>query len=77
MLRDFGIVTLIDLSVSLVGVLVALPAALVIAERDEPAALARGPRTFRLTVAGALRSLGAGKRLGRATRRAGSGHEPA
>jgi hydrophobe/amphiphile efflux-3 (HAE3) family protein len=32
MLRDFGLVTLIDLSVSLVGVLVALPAALVIAE---------------------------------------------
>jgi hypothetical protein len=76
MLRDFGIVTLIDLSVSLVGVLVALPAALVIAERDEPAALARGPRASRL-VAGALRSVGAGKRLGRTTRRAGSGHEPA
>jgi uncharacterized protein len=35
MLRDFGLVTLIDLSVSLVGVLVALPAALVIA--DAPA----------------------------------------
>jgi hydrophobe/amphiphile efflux-3 (HAE3) family protein len=33
MLRDFGLVTLIDLSVSLVGVLVALPATLVIAER--------------------------------------------
>jgi uncharacterized protein len=32
MLRDFGLVTLIDLSVSLVGVLVALPATLVIAE---------------------------------------------
>ena len=32
MLRDFGIVTLIDLSVSLVGVLVALPAALLLAE---------------------------------------------
>jgi uncharacterized protein len=31
MLRDFGLVTLIDLSVSLVGVLVALPAALVLA----------------------------------------------
>jgi predicted RND superfamily exporter protein len=30
MLRDFGLVTLIDLSVSLVGVLVALPAALVL-----------------------------------------------
>jgi uncharacterized protein len=42
MLRDFGLVTLIDLSASLVGVLVALPAALVIAERDdEPARLRR------------------------------------
>jgi predicted RND superfamily exporter protein len=35
MLRDFGLVTLIDLSVSLVGVLIALPAVLVIAERGE------------------------------------------
>jgi predicted RND superfamily exporter protein len=35
MLRDFGIVTLVDLSVSLVGVLVALPAALLLAEPDE------------------------------------------
>jgi predicted RND superfamily exporter protein len=32
MLRDFGFVTLIDLSVSLVGVLVALPAALLLVE---------------------------------------------
>jgi uncharacterized protein len=32
MLRDFGVVTLIDLSVSLVGVLVALPAALLLVE---------------------------------------------
>jgi hydrophobe/amphiphile efflux-3 (HAE3) family protein len=36
MLRDFGLVTLIDLSVSLVGVLVALPATLVLAERERP-----------------------------------------
>jgi uncharacterized protein len=43
MLRDFGLVTLIDLSVSLVGVLIALPATLVIADaaaegggRDQP-----------------------------------------
>jgi len=35
MLRDFGFVTLVDLSVSLIGVLVALPAAVVIAERKE------------------------------------------
>ncbi len=34
MLRDFGLVTVIDLGVSLVGVLVALPAALVLAERS-------------------------------------------
>jgi hypothetical protein len=32
MLRDFGVVTLIDLTVSLIGVLVALPATLVLAE---------------------------------------------
>ena len=36
MLRDFGLVTLIDLSVSLLGVLVALPAVLVLAERGRP-----------------------------------------
>ncbi|HEY0517564.1 MAG TPA: MMPL family transporter, partial [Solirubrobacteraceae bacterium] len=36
MLRDFGLVTLIDLSVSLLGVLVALPAAVVLAERGAP-----------------------------------------
>jgi uncharacterized protein len=79
MLRDFGIVTLIDLSVSLVGVLVALPAALVLAQRDEPAALATGPRG---RLAGLLDGLGAvdvrsRRRGARATRRAGSGHEPA
>ena len=34
MLRDFGLVTLVDLTVSLLGVLVALPAALVLAERS-------------------------------------------
>jgi hydrophobe/amphiphile efflux-3 (HAE3) family protein len=42
MLRDFGLVTLIDLTVSLVGVLVALPAALVLAERAAPARVRRG-----------------------------------
>jgi hydrophobe/amphiphile efflux-3 (HAE3) family protein len=36
MLRDFGIVTLVDLSVSLVGVLVALPAAVMLAEDEQP-----------------------------------------
>ncbi len=44
MLRDFGVVTLIDLSVSLVGVLVALPAALLLAE---PGELARRGITLR------------------------------
>jgi uncharacterized protein len=75
MLRDFGIVTLIDLSVSLVGVLVALPAALVIAERDEPAALASGPR--RLASLLGLGGVDLRKGAARTTRRAGSGHEPA
>ena len=35
MLRDFGLVTVIDLSVSLVGVLIALPAALMLADRRQ------------------------------------------
>jgi len=33
MLREFGIVTVVDLSVSLLGVLAMLPAALMLAER--------------------------------------------
>ena len=36
MLRDFGIVTVVDLSVSLIGVMIALPAALVWAEQHGP-----------------------------------------
>jgi hydrophobe/amphiphile efflux-3 (HAE3) family protein len=36
MLRDFGLVTLVDLSVSLLGVLIALPAAVVLAESERP-----------------------------------------
>jgi uncharacterized protein len=53
MLRDFGLVTLIDLSVSLVGVLVALPATLVIAD-----ALAEGRgRGHRLRAGGRLREV--------------------
>jgi hypothetical protein len=35
MLRDFGFVTLIDLTVSLAGVLLVLPAALAVAERGQ------------------------------------------
>jgi uncharacterized protein len=55
MLRDFGIVTLVDLSVSLVGVLVALPAALLLAEPGELARRGIGPRPARLRFA-ALRA---------------------
>jgi len=39
MLREFGFVTVIDLSVALLGVLIALPAALVLAERRGPTGL--------------------------------------
>ena len=40
MLRDFGAVTVVDLTVSLLGVLVVLPSALVLAERGAFGALA-------------------------------------
>jgi predicted RND superfamily exporter protein len=60
MLRDFGLVTLIDLSASLVGVLVALPAALTIAERgDETARLL--PALSRALLAGWPRGRGRGR----------------
>jgi predicted RND superfamily exporter protein len=65
MLRDFGLVTLIDLSVSLVGVLIALPAAIVIAERSEPVRLRQRLSDGVASLTGALR------------RGPGSGHEPA
>jgi uncharacterized protein len=42
MLRDFGFVTLIDLTVSLAGVLLVLPAVLVVAERRGVLEAARG-----------------------------------
>ena len=38
MLRDFGLVTVVDLTVSLLGVLAVLPAVLVLAERARRAA---------------------------------------
>jgi uncharacterized protein len=63
MLRDFGFVTLIDLTVSLLGVLVALPAAIVVAERAadrSPRRAARRPASDPF-----------------APSRAGSGHGPA
>jgi predicted RND superfamily exporter protein len=39
MLRDFGLVTVIDLTASLLGVMVVLPAVLILAERGELARL--------------------------------------
>jgi hypothetical protein len=42
MLRDFGFVTVVDLAVALLGVLIALPAALVLAERWGQIGWARG-----------------------------------
>ncbi len=36
MLRDFGLVTVIDLTVSLLGVLAVLPATLIVAEQHAP-----------------------------------------
>jgi hypothetical protein len=69
MLRDFGFVTLIDLSVSLIGVLVALPATLVLAERA-------GARTAASQAdGGAGGRWRAGGRLRRGS--IDSGHEPA
>ena len=53
MLRDFGFVTLIDLSVSLVGVLLVLPAVLALSERG--GVLARTRETLR--AAGSARRL--------------------
>jgi hydrophobe/amphiphile efflux-3 (HAE3) family protein len=49
MLRDFGFVTVIDLTVALAGVMLVLPAVLLLAERDQPlrVALPRRPRLRR------------------------------
>ena len=55
MLQEFGIVTVVDLSVSLLGVLAVLPAALVLAERRAARARSgapRGPPTRRPGVKG-------------------------
>jgi predicted RND superfamily exporter protein len=49
MLRDFGLVTVIDLSVSLLGVLAVLPAVLTLTERR--AAMLRGRRRRRAVAA--------------------------
>jgi uncharacterized protein len=74
MLRDFGLVTLIDLSVALVGVLVALPAALMLSERADRARLASADRPAGGSIATFLRRRRG--RGGHTARRAGSGHEP-
>jgi uncharacterized protein len=79
MLRDFGLVTLIDLSVSLVGVLIALPAAIVIAERDRPLRLRGRAAARRGRLLDGLRAAtlrGAGRR-GAGRQPAKSPHEPA
>ena len=52
MLRDFGFVTLIDLSVSLLGVLLVLPAVLALSERR---ALARQDDPLRAAESARLR----------------------
>nr|MBA3809309.1 MMPL family transporter [Solirubrobacterales bacterium] len=77
MLRDFGLVTLIDLSVSLVGVLIALPAALVIAAGAvEGDGHERLLRTHALGRAAFARRLLRG-RSGDARGRGDASHEPA
>jgi predicted exporter len=53
MLRDFGFVTIVDLSVSLGGVLLVLPAVLALSERDD--ALERVRSLPRAAVAGISR----------------------
>jgi hypothetical protein len=82
MLRDFGFVTLIDLTVSLLGVLVALPAAIVIAHAavedggEEPQRSSGRWLPARALVelrAATVRRAGRG---GTSSRRGSSGHEP-
>jgi predicted RND superfamily exporter protein len=78
MLRDFGLVTLIDLSVSLVGVLVALPAALVIADRAAESGGRQAPaRAARASDGTLVRALAALRVASVRRGRAGSRHEPA
>jgi predicted RND superfamily exporter protein len=60
MLRDFGLVTLIDLTVSLVGVLIALPAALTLARRFELGGLPDAAPTAETGVSAELGARSAG-----------------
>ena len=54
MLRDFGLVTILDLGVALIGVLLALPSVLLLLSRERRrpalAALRRAPRSARATI---------------------------
>ncbi len=82
MLRDFGLVTLIDLTVSLLGVLVALPAAVMIAGAasgdTEPLRSRGGSRDLASRVLGGVRSATVrGRRQERASPMSGSGHDAA
>ena len=85
MLRDFGLVTLIDLTVSLLGVLLALPAALVIAHTAAEGGggeEALSPRRRQLRrparlLAEVRSSTVRGQERERPARRPESGHEPA
>ncbi|MEY2536035.1 MAG: uncharacterized protein QOF29_3945, partial [bacterium] len=47
MLRDFGFVTVIDLTVALAGVMLVLPAVLLLAEREQPLSATRALRALR------------------------------
>jgi hydrophobe/amphiphile efflux-3 (HAE3) family protein len=54
MLRDFGVVTVVDLTVALLGVMLVLPAALVWAEQRGPIRIPRSRAEFREAAARAL-----------------------
>jgi uncharacterized protein len=79
MLRDFGLVTVIDLSVSLVGVLIVLPAALVLAgapQRGGRKDRERSPVGERPAFRSIVAMMRRRRRGGHPARKAGSGHEP-
>ena len=65
MLRDFGVVTVVDLTVSLLGVMVVLPAVLVLAERGEPVRRAAAAARAGRAAARAPRGAAAADRRGR------------
>ena len=90
MLRDFGFVTVVDLTVSLLGVMVVLPAVLLLAEQGrlrlpvprrgwaprQPAARAHGVSTGRYGWFVALRGRGGRGLRVRCTRCAPSARDP-